>query len=268
VKIYIGMIAYNEEIFIEAALRSTYDYVDEIIVVDGSPWGVSTDKTVTIAKSVGDKVRVISGIFENPKDKDHKKIQRQCYIDSMEKGGDNWCILQDADEVWKNEDIRQLIEYLRNADGKTLLVSTRHINFWRDCWHTVNGGNWDLARPVGSFRLVPGIAQLNHHRVGIGGKSFDNSVNRVTLDDIKFYHYGHASTYEKFLSRKKLYFDRDKHIRDQYGYEEGGWEKFLKEKVIPEWEAGFDVSGSLILEYKGEHPDAVKPLIGTFWPGR
>ena len=36
-KVYIGMIAYNEEVFIEASLKSVYDYVDEIIVIDGSP---------------------------------------------------------------------------------------------------------------------------------------------------------------------------------------------------------------------------------------
>jgi len=125
VKISVGIIAYNEEDFIEASIRSVYDHVDQIIVVDGSPWGPSADKTVSIANNIGSKVKVISGTWKNKEKNgtDHKMVQRQAYIDMMEHGEDNWCILHDADEIWDDENLLRLINYMHHADHRTMLFS-------------------------------------------------------------------------------------------------------------------------------------------------
>lgn len=264
-KVYAGVIVYNEEVFIEASLKSLYNHVDEIIVVDGSRWGPSTDKTAKIAQSVGPKVKLISGTFRNPKDADHKKIQRQVYIDNMEKSHNNWCILHDADEVWDDENIARLVDHLRYADRKTMLFSYQWLHFFGDCWHYIHGGAWSEPRSVGTFRLVPGMRQLNHHRVGIPetGHGFGalSAPGSIVLNDVMFYHCGQAATKEKLEFKTHYYFVRDSFFKR--GYKPDQWEKYRKEVFLPDWEKRMEQPN--VKPYDGPYPKYIQPLIGTFW---
>jgi len=54
---------YNEEALVKPCLEHLTPYVDEIVVIDGSPKGPSDDKTAEIAKSF-DKVKYLSGTFK------------------------------------------------------------------------------------------------------------------------------------------------------------------------------------------------------------
>jgi len=78
---------YNEEGNIEKCLKSVIDWVDEIIIVDGT----STDQTVFKAKQFGKKVRVL--ITNNPP---NFLINRQKALD---KANNDWILQLDADEV-------------------------------------------------------------------------------------------------------------------------------------------------------------------------
>jgi len=278
-KIYVGMIAYDEEWIIGYSLKSVYDYVDEIIVIDGSQWGPSTDRTVEIASSVGPKVRVISGTWiamnkDGQRGTDHKYRQQMEFLENMEKGLDNWCIFMGADEVWDEENIKRLVDYLQKAKG-TMLFSYQWLNFYGDCWHTIYGGAWTEPRPVSAFRLIPGITFLNHHRVGIHAPDCP-PVNfgelgypgRIILEDVMFFHYTACCPFEKFKFRMKFYFDRDAHFRRAYGgYEGDEWERFLKEQVTPEWErrCNLEIRGAELKPFKGKHPKVIQPLIDKLW---
>ncbi len=59
-------------------------------------------------------------------------VQRQAYLDEMEKSLDNWCILHDADEAFTAENIQRLISYMRSASPKTMLFGYQVINFFGD----------------------------------------------------------------------------------------------------------------------------------------
>lgn len=275
-KVYVGIIAYNEADFIEASIRSVYDYVDQIIVVDGSFWGPSKDNTVNIANSIGPKVSVISGIWRN-KGTDHKMIQRQTYLSRMPKNSQDWCILHDADEAWDAENLIRLIKYMENADPKTVLFSYQWLHIFGDCWHYISGGSWDKPRRVGAFRLIPGVCQFNHHIVGIHkyGKRSDSRQPRkigpfgewtklgpprhIILKDVTFLHYGQAQKKEKMEFRSWYYFSRDKKFR--HGSET--WEEYKKRKFDPEWEVRMQQQN--VMSYDGPHPKAIQPLIGTYW---
>ena len=63
-KLSVLMPVYNEEKLVEQCLKSFINYVDEVVIVDGSPEGISTDKTAEIVQSY-DKVEYISGQFGN-----------------------------------------------------------------------------------------------------------------------------------------------------------------------------------------------------------
>lgn len=268
--IYCGVIAYNEELLIEASLRSIYEHVDEIIVIDGSPQGPSTDATAKIAASIGPKVKVTSGTFNNPSSIDHKLIQRSAYIDRMEKSGDNWCILHDADEVWDDENIQRLTTYLRSAPKETLLFSYQWLHFIADCWHTIHGGQWTPPREIGAFRLLPGIHYISHHRIGINIEGRDihfidfakqSSPAHIILEDVMFFHYGHAQTKEKAEAKSHFYFDRDSACREGYGVTE--WGRYREEYFLPWLKNRLMLPN--VVPYDGPHPKWVQNLIGTFW---
>lgn len=269
-KIYIGMIAYNEEIFIEASLKSVYDYVDKIIVIDGSAWGPSTDRTAEIARSVGPKVEVLSGTYKRG-DHRHKILQRQTYIDKMEKGKDNWCILHDADEVFFKEQIEKLVGHIHTVSPRTVLLHYPWIHFWKDCWHTIAGDHWSNPRTVGTFRLVEGVKMFDHNGIGTNSDwRNDCPPAHIGLKDVFFYHYGHASTYEKAEFKAKYYVERGDFTNGAYHIERSNkkyqayeWEKYKEETFIPLWERGFDIRG--VKPYTGAHPPEIQPLIGTFW---
>ena len=139
-KICAGVLAYNAEIIIEASLKSIENYVDHIFVINGSALGPSTDKTAKIAESVGKKVEVISGMFDN------KLKQRQVYLDLMIKDDNNWCILHDSDEVWRKDFIEKLINYILEASLETKAFGYSPINFYKDYHHIISGGSWDKPR--------------------------------------------------------------------------------------------------------------------------
>lgn len=95
---------FNEEQNIASCLDSVKDFVDEIVLVDGS----STDKTVEIAKKYGAKIK----ITDNPK---IFLINRQKAID-MATG--DWLLNLDADERATGELAEELKELVKNDDSK------------------------------------------------------------------------------------------------------------------------------------------------------
>ena len=82
---------FNEEQNIQTPLDTAYELVDEIIIIDGG----SSDKTIEIAKSYGDKVRVIS--VDNPS---NFLINKQRAI---EQATGDWILQLDADERLSEE---------------------------------------------------------------------------------------------------------------------------------------------------------------------
>jgi len=276
-KIFIGMIAYNEELIIEASLRSVYDCVDKIIIINGGPHGPSTDNTVKIAKSIGPKVKIVDGTFRDTKKYMFKKFQRQAYIDEMEKDENNWCILHDADELYGRKDIERLVEYLRNADPKTMLFSPRLINFYRDFQHR---RTCRPCRPVGVFRLTKGIRQGLHNEVYVN-KTLLNKAKvlvHINLGDVVFYHYGLTVSFKKAVEKRKDYFSQNhyqgKHTRvmrrvegdrvikvlaadgSLQRYRTDEWERHYKEFWLPLWNLGTD--WRKVVPYNGPHPEMEK----------
>ncbi len=82
---------YNEEKNIPYPLESAYDLVDEVVIIDGS----SSDKTIEVAKSYGEKVKVF--VTDNPKNFITNK-QR-----AIEKASGDWILQLDADEALSPE---------------------------------------------------------------------------------------------------------------------------------------------------------------------
>jgi len=271
-KIYVGIIAYNEEILIEASLRSVYDYVDEIIVIDGSYWGPSTDRTAEIVQSIGPKIKLFKETFNKVGITTAiERMQRQMYLDKMEKGKNNWCITQDADEVWDDGNIGRLIDYIRHADSQIIHFRYMWLHFFMDCWHYLSGVKASKPRPMGAFRLLPGTKQLDYGaslRIGNSNVTVDRlkPPKGVVLKDVKIFHYGHARTRERHIFKAHYNFMRDiGKRRSKSGYRIDQWEEFCKNVVLPGRNKKENFQAANIKEYTGPQPKYIQPLIGTFW---
>ncbi len=96
-KLSLCIATFNEEKFIHYPLDSAYDLVDEVIIVDGG----SKDKTLEIASSYGNKVRIIK--TTNPP---MFHINKQKAIEAA-KG--EWILQLDADEEL-SEELKQEIK--------------------------------------------------------------------------------------------------------------------------------------------------------------
>ncbi len=259
-KIYVGMIAYNASPVIEAAIKSVYDYVDEIIVVDGSAYGASTDDTAELAQSVGSKVKVVKGKFCNPDGSRDEKSQRQTYMNLMERSNGNWGILQDADEVFSRDNIERFISHIKNVNSNTKVLSHRFIHFWKDIKHTIHGGWWDLPRNVSAFRLTKDMMMTSGLAVG---EKPDESITGEVIDDVICHHYGHAMKFERRRFKVQEYFkaglfyDHSKYS----GTEEEKLQQFLDEWKINEYEADLPE----VKVYEGTHPESIVHLIGSYF---
>ena len=98
---------FNEEAFIHYPLDSAYDFVDEVILVDGS----STDNTVKKAKSYGKKVKVF--IEDNPP-MFHINKQK-----AIERASGEWILQLDADEAVTEELKREILDLVSGGADKT-----------------------------------------------------------------------------------------------------------------------------------------------------
>src|SRR3989338_5781651 len=90
-KLSLCIATFNEESNIHYPLDSAYDFVDEVIIVDGG----STDKTVEKAKSYGNKIRIFTesnpAVFHINKQK------------AIERAKGEWILQLDADEALSDE---------------------------------------------------------------------------------------------------------------------------------------------------------------------
>lgn len=194
-KIFVGMIAYNEEYMIEAAIKSIYNFVFKIVVVDGSPTGPSTDKTAEIVNSIEansdiKKIKYISGTYPN------KEQQRNVYLEHMVKDSENWLFTVDADEIWKKEDLLAIKTVMQSISGAVTAIHFKHIHFWRDFHHIITGGIWDRNILYRINRLIPRCYYRVHNTLSGGeGHSLDGRYAR--MKEVFCYHGGHAQTWGK-----------------------------------------------------------------------
>jgi len=253
-KLYIGMCAFNSGPIIEAAIRSTYAYAEQIIVVDGSAFGPSTDETAKIAQNIGPKVRLVQGTFKiTSSSEDAHRMplgawaesdSRKAYKELLPFGCDNWVLIQDSDEVWDDENMERLLKYIEVADSMTWAFTTSMFHFWIDAKHIRTGGIFNAHRPLGVNRIIPE----------------QSDFKRIPLDDVKFYHYGHALSTERKRFKVRQYLERGDYIPMGYGIDE--WDRFYREYWTP-WETDFNIPG--VVPFTGEHPSEVCKIMDKIW---
>ncbi len=93
---------YNEEENLHIALDSAYDIADEVVIVDGG----STDKTLDVARSYGEKIKIYE--VDNPP---NFLVNKQRAI---EKAHGEWILQLDADEAISAELKNEILRLIHN----------------------------------------------------------------------------------------------------------------------------------------------------------
>jgi len=143
------MPVYNEEILLPSVLANIEPYVDEIIVVDGGPKGISTDKTAEIVKAC-DKVKYYSGTFIT--DLGGWDIGKQRNM-ALENVYSDIVLILSADMIVDN------MELFRAALEEDYdLFAVNLIEFWVDTKHirvdSMSTGYDILSTPSSAYKVI------------------------------------------------------------------------------------------------------------------
>lgn len=126
-KISVIMPVYNEEILLPICLKNIEEFVDEIVIVDGGPFGPSTDETATIAKSCN-KVQYIKGTYKTLTGAWDTATQKNTGI--AESTGEVLMFMS-ADMFYINPE--HLVDVIQNTESLIYFVPI--IEFWLDMNH-------------------------------------------------------------------------------------------------------------------------------------
>lgn len=149
----------NEENFLWYSVISVIDYVDKIIITDTG----STDKTREI-------VNKIKEVYKNKIDyKEIGQVDKYQYSlvrqKMLEETKTDWIMVLDGDEIWWQNSIGQVIEYIKQKGNETDSIIVPTINLVGDVFHyqEKEAGRYNFNGRVGHYNLrfinrrIPGL---------------------------------------------------------------------------------------------------------------
>lgn len=204
-KIAACYIVFEGDGFLEYSLKSIYDMVDKIIIVEGSTEqtrkfakedGSSSDKTVEIIKNFNDpdsKIRLIQGKWKD------KTEMRNIYCQHLDTMDYAWVI--DGDEVWDKETLKK-IEHMIFARPEIPSFQFNFYDFWHDMGYRSRGIWEQFTGRISLINLnLTGDIKYDIHTLPkrLDGKN----ISSVYCSDLHFYHYSYID-YPKGRIKKKI----------------------------------------------------------------
>jgi len=263
---------YNEELLLLNSLTTTLPYIDEAVIINGSPWGPSTDKTKEIIFSLEppllEKVKYLEGAFVNDDGSWDESAQRNL---GLSKVTGDFLMPHCADMIYSESDIREMRYAIERFPEKKIFYclfieffcDTNHIRLYRDAHHFAS---WYPVPVVGDIPILS--MQLNPYyengpQLRIN-QDFLNGSDFVYVHNAIRYHYGWVKPFKTQV---------EKHVRNvklkQWG--EHGQSLLEKgEKAIYAWAI------SHVLEYDsmdckyvftGKQPDVLKNRFFSYLEG-
>ena len=195
------MITKNEEKFLEKALNSVKDVVDEIIIVDTG----SKDKTVEIAKKFTDNV------FFKVFDSNFSSLRNY----SISKATKDWILILDADEKISRKDLNKIRELIQNNEnlGYAFIQRTYFNKPLTRQWNFAQNDPYEESRHYPGW-IYRGITRLFQNNKGI---KFVYPVHETVVESIKelngkisnsripIHHYGLLRDKEAVIEKNQLY---------------------------------------------------------------
>ena len=202
-KLIANMVVYNEAEFVEAAIRSTIHYVDQMIIIEGA-WGEfldgnpkaterSNDGTLAILELMRrehpDKIKIVR------RNSDSQLKQRDVYFEYAPKEP-HIMLLQDADEVWTDEEMAKVKIISQNLPANHVVTvnSAVFINDLRHVSYVTYPRIWSL--PAGTHNFV------EPNRI-VSNNGISNGIEYVMLPtSLMYFHYSYCHSPERFTAKK------------------------------------------------------------------
>lgn len=250
-KIGVTLCVLNEELYIGACLRALISHpaIAQIAVVEsvckhnehaGTSQGLSRDNTAEEIKNViaGDaqgKILFYQYGFSSGK----SEIQNHAL--DMVRGGMDYIISVDGDEIWKFEELDKIVAFLEeNPHINSMRI--RMLNFWKRPDVIRFGGGWD-PHPVRVYKNFPGLHWEIHDAPPLieYGQSI-HLMGDCPQPDICFFHYGYVKPEEDVQNKIDFYSKRN-------GVKIGNTYPLLDGEITtdPNAKEGFK-------QFTGEHP--------------
>jgi hypothetical protein len=250
---------HNEEEFAPLVLRSIYNEVDRIIVIEGAVEnrpnstedGHSIDRTVEIINDFKDNHDPDNKVVFLQIKKPWKNLEeiKQTFIDMSFPG--DWLLINDADEFYRPEDVKRLRMAIDLNPHITEFVPT-FLHFYRDFKHVaVPGPEW----------------QPQHQRIFKRGRNMKYNSHPVVTDEsghctyfsphyqprrgmmrapMFIYHYGYARmNMDEVMQRKQEYYTKELAAH--------GGANIKFDQKIKDW---FGKTEPLLF-FDGEHPEVM-----------
>lgn len=237
------MIVYNDADYVDYAIRSVIDWVDEFVIVEGAfeitmatgKPARSTDGTLDILAKWESHPKIILKQANLREHKDHYDIGYQHAINN----GSDWAIMVDSDEVWtKNAQLLSnaiMGQHDRRYGSKTPSeILVEEYCFINDFEH------WYPGTYPRIFSCVPGSKFVYDNEVQFGGCERGRHPRwRVLGRDI--YHYGYVRKKKRWEMKQEYMWEKDHNpsIKNDYKLEGN---TYIIPKDLP------------IYQFAGSHP--------------
>lgn len=249
----------NEEEFAPLVLRSIYDQVDRILVIEGAV--ANNPRSTNDGHSI-DKTREVLADFKKNHDPKKKVVvisinkhwknleeMKQTFLDMSIPG--DWILINDADEIYLPEDIIRLRKAIE-LNPQACEFVPNFLHFYRDFDHVaIPGPEWQPQHQR-IFKYVRGMKYNSHPVVTdpAGHCTYFSSHyqhRRVMLNNFFIYHYGYARTnMDEIMKSKQEYYEKELAAH-------GAANKKFDQKV-KDWLTDAEP----VLYFDGEHPDVMK----------
>jgi len=235
------MIVYNEEEYLPLSLKSIYNHVDRIVIVEGAIQkliksgfapenGRSTDRTNEIINEFPDpdkKIIVTHGKFK------HKNGQRNVCLRHVNPG--DWVFIVDADEVYSEQNISTLVSLPKKHKGKKMIVYPMY-HFYDFDKHI------DMIRYVERlFMYEKGMKYPDND----GGQAIRDAKNwapwvhphygptKVRDNSVYCHHYSRMKDFQLQIERTAYYYMRDSGLSLEKAMEKAKKDPTVNHKLNP-----------------------------------
>jgi len=236
-KITAGIIVLNGADTIERCLRSIYDHVEHIVIVEGvvadyakqNPTlhdnGRSVDATIATIMQFPDPLKKIELVMEDKIWKNKNEMQNEI----AKRVNTELYLKVDADEIWEEKDI----EYCRRIfiqDSKLTVMYMQRWHFWKNLQTVAVGGQWDCAE-ARMWRWTPGFHHDEEDKKGFnylcdaaGVPVKSPEYKTVQIMQRLHYHLGYCRNEQHILGKIKYYANRgiESCVEDNYSNWEPG----------------------------------------------
>jgi glycosyltransferase involved in cell wall biosynthesis len=239
------MIVYNDADYVDYALKSFTDWVDEMIIVEGAfeitmKGGKpprSNDGTLDILSTHVDNKRIF---MKNVNYREHKHHYDVGYQWAIERGAD-WAIMLDSDEVWsktaKMIADAQMKRCMKESELVGCEMQVQEYSFVND-FKTWYPGTYPRI-----FRAIEGSKFVFDNEVQFAGRARGDHPMHL-LPGRNIHHYGYVRRKKRWRMKQDYMWEKDFNpINKKYKLEGDTY-------ILPE-----DIP---IYEYAGKHPEIMK----------